>query len=120
MTNLASPAFTQLHSALPARAPSSRRCQPGLEVEAVDRLADPSLGPLQGVHQDQRRQVAEVLPGAQHALIEALMGVALPRRIAGMCHGDHAVGDLPSVESLLQRFMYGVLDGIEKRERHRP
>src|SRR5262245_34339624 len=75
--------------------------------------------PLESAHQDQRRQATEVPAGAGHALVKALMGVALPWRITGMGHGDCAVGDLPSLDSLLQRLLHCVLNRFEEGVRHR-
>ena len=40
--------------------------------------------------------------GAGHALVELLVGVALPRRVAGVRHRDHAVDHLPAVQALAE------------------
>src|SRR5215468_12732105 len=75
---------------------------------------------LQRGHHDERRQLAVVLAGARHALVEALMAEAVLPDVAGVRHRDVAVGDLPAEEALLQGFPRGVLDRPEKGDGHRP
>ena len=85
----------------PAPAAAGRACRPG--PPAGSGASAPSTaraGPPQRAHQHQRRQVAEVARGAGHALVERPVHVALPRPVAGVRHGDGAVGDLPAVQAL--------------------
>src|SRR5262250_84278 len=86
----------------------------------VNRLTHHGSRLLQRGHHDKRRQLAVVLAGARHALVEALMAETLLPDIAGVRHRDEAVGDLPAVEALLQGFPRGVLDRPEKGDGHRP
>ncbi len=86
----------------------------------MHRLTDPGARAPERLDEDQRGQAAEVGAGAGHALVEALVRVALAGPVAAVGHGDRAVDDLPAVESLSEGVPHGVLDGLEERVRHGP